>query len=135
MTSCQRAPAHRQSAFGLRMTAQPFSWSLNSSPKSAHMQRAEKLALSTRTKTERAPHPNWPASCSEKEQRVDLSLVLAHGVCETQPASRALPCRTRQVRLVYLSTPYWRVAGLDLSYTFDPATRIHNLQPYSTEVL
>ena len=94
--SCQRAPANRQSAFGLRMTAQPFSWSLNSSPKSAHMQRAEKLALSTRTKTERVPHPNWPASCSEKEQRVDLSLVLAHGVCETQPASRALPCRTRQ---------------------------------------
>ena len=73
------------------MTAQPFSRSLKNSPKSAHMQRAEKLVLSTRIKTERTPHPNWPASCSETKQRVDLSLVLAHGVCETQPASRALP--------------------------------------------
>ena len=83
------------------MTAQPFSRSLKNSPKSAHMQRAEKLALSTRIKTERTPHPNWPASCSETKQRVDLSLVLAHGVCETQPASRALPVPDPQVRLVY----------------------------------
>ena len=98
--SCQRAPANRQSAFGLRKAAQPFSRSLKSSPKSAHMQRAEKHALSTRVKTERTPHPNWPASCSEKKQRVDLSLVLAHGACETQPASRALLCRPRQVRIV-----------------------------------
>ena len=83
------------------MTAQPFSRSLKNSPKSAHMQRAEKLVLSTRIKTERTPHPNWPASCSETKQRVDLSLVLAHGVCETQPASRALPVPDPQVRLVY----------------------------------
>ena len=120
MTSCQRAPANRQSAFGLRLTAQPFSRSLKSSPKSAHMQLSEKLALSTRTKTERAPHPNWPASCSEKEQRVDLSLVLAHGVCETQPASRALPVPDPQVhvRLVYhlCFAASWYDDEIDRSY-------------------
>ena len=95
------------------MTAQPFSRSLKNSPKSAHMQRAEKLALSTRIKTERTPHPNWPASCSETKQRVDLSLVLAHGVCETQPASRALPVPDPQVRLVYHNFSYgtWRNYG------------------------